>query len=98
MKKKLPIIAALSGAAFAVGYRAVKGHGVFNRIKFKDVHTAVSHYLETNHPNATYSSIINTGDGYYTIINDGEEKYMLTVTKTEDGMYIYHEDNMTYSF
>ncbi len=98
MKKKLPIIATISGVAIAAGYRIIKGHGVFNRIKFKDEHIAVTHYLETNHPGATYSSIVNTGDGYYTIITDGSDKFMLTVTKTEDGMYIYHEDNLTYSF
>ncbi len=98
MKKKLPIIAALSGIAVAAGYRIIKGHGVYNRIKFKDEHNAISHYLETNHPNATYSAITNTGDGYYTIVTNGSEKFMLTVTKTEDGMYIYHEDNLTFSF
>ncbi|MBQ7793762.1 MAG: hypothetical protein IJ366_04495 [Clostridia bacterium] len=98
MRKKLPIIAALSGVAVAAAYRIIKGHGVYNRLKFKDVHTAVSHYLETNHPGATCSAITNTGDGYYTIITDGTNKYMLTVTKTDDGMYVYHEDNLTISF
>lgn len=96
MKKKLPIIAALSGAAIAIGYRAIKGHGVFNRIRFSDEHSAVARYVEQNHPGATYSSIHPVGESFTTIIDDGERKFLLTVTPTDEGVYVYKEENLTF--
>ncbi len=98
MKKKLPILAAVSGVAVAAVYRAVKGHGVFNRLKFQSEHSAVARYIETHHPGATHSSIEKVGEGYTTIINDGTSKYLLTLTATDEGMYIFNEENLTFTF
>lgn len=96
MKKKLPVLAALSGVAVAAVYRAVKGHGVFNRLKYSDEHSAVSRYVEQNHPGATYSSIHQVGESFTTIVDDGERKFLLTVTPTDEGVYVYKEENLTF--
>ncbi len=101
MKKKLSAIFALSTAAVTVagiGYKLLKGHNIINRVKFNEEHKAVARYVEANHPNATYSEIRDTGDSHITIITDGEYKYLLTVTKSNDGTYIYQEEDLTYSF
>lgn len=97
MKKKLPVLAALSGVAVAAIYRAVKGHGVFNRLKYPDEHSAVARYVELNHPGATYSSIQAVGESFTTIIDDGSKKFLLTITLSESGLYIFSEENLTFT-
>ncbi|MEE0944851.1 MAG: hypothetical protein UIM24_05315 [Clostridia bacterium] len=97
MKKKLSVLAALSGVAVACAYRAIKGYGIFNRIKFSNEHSAVSHYVEQNHPGATYSSIQQVGESFTTIIDEGTRKLLLTVTPAGDGVYVFSEENLTFT-
>lgn len=94
MKKKIPIITALAGAAAVCVYRVVKGYGVFNRFKYANEHIAVSRYVETHHPGGSYSSIAGTGDGYSTIITDSGNKFILTVTMAENGIYVFSEEKL----
>lgn len=91
MKKKFPILAAAASAAALCAYRAVKGYGVFNKLRFPDLHSSVSRYIETHHPGAVYSSIEDVGSGYSTIITDRSQKYLLHITKTENGVYVFSE-------
>lgn len=97
MKKKLPLLAALSGVAVAAVYKAVKGHGVFNRIKYPDEHSAISRYVELNHSGASYSTVQPVGESFTTIVDDGSKKYLLTVTPSENGVYIFNEENLTFT-
>lgn len=91
MRKKIPVISAIAGVAAAGIYRAVKGYGVFNRLRFPDEHSSISRYLETHHPGAAYSSIADTGSGYSTIVTDGDRKFQLHLTRTANGVYVFSE-------
>jgi len=90
MKKnsKLPL---LLGVALWEGYRFYKGRGIFNKARYKKQHDAVSNYLETHYPNAFYSDIVETEDGWSCVVNNGGNKIMLYITKTENDTFIFWE-------
>lgn len=84
--------ALLAGAAVAGVYSAVKGKGPFNGIRFKEQHERIANYVETNYPNALYSPISETENGWVTtIIRFNMPKIILYVTQNEDGNYIFTE-------
>lgn len=94
MKKRTPIYAAALSAAALCAYRAFRGYGIFNKFRFAELHSAVSRYLETHYPGATYSSIEDTGSGYSTIINCGTKKIHLHITKAANGVLIFSESSV----
>lgn len=85
---KLPILAGL--AALGI-YRFYKGKGIFNKIRFADQHNAVSDYLESNYPNAFYSDITPTDDGWSCIVNNMGTRFVLYITKSEGGVFVFWE-------
>ena len=87
-KSNLPIL--LGVAAWEV-YRFYKGRGIFNKIRYKKQHEAVSNYMETHYPDAFYSDIVETADGWSCIITDKNRKVMLYMTKTDSGTFIFWE-------
>ncbi len=89
--KKLPFLSAAAGLAAVGVYRAVKGYGIFNKFRFPKEHSAVSRYIETHHPGATYSSIQDTDKGYSTIVTSGESRFLLHLTLTPGGIYVFSE-------
>lgn len=90
MKKKSKIF--LGTLAVATAYGAVTGKGVFNKWRFKDQHSAVSRYVNSHYPNAAYSPIISTDNGWTTVITrPGMPGILLYVTRSDDGMYIFRE-------
>lgn len=89
MKKRNLFFAAAAAAGLV--YSAVEGKGVFNKIRFKDVHEAVSSYVTSHYPRAFYSPISATEKGYVTTINNGTEKYILYITRTTDGVFVFNE-------
>lgn len=91
-RKKLLIFAA--GAAAIGAYRAFRGKGAFNKIRFSAQHEAVGRYIENNHPGAFYSPIEAIGNGWSCIITDGTERYLLYITCSEDGVYIFDESRI----
>ena len=92
MKKKNKVLLLAAGAAAVGVYRAFKGKGMFNRLRFADQHAAVANYVEANHPGAVYSAIESVGEGWSCVINDGGEKFLLYITCSEDGSYIFEEN------
>lgn len=82
------------GAAAVCVYRAVKGKGAFNKIRFTEQHEAVSKYVEGHHPGAVYSSIEAVGEGWSCVIYDSYEKYLLYLTCSSDGIYIFEENKI----
>ncbi len=90
MKKKTLL---LIGTAAAAGiYSAVTGKGPFNKIRFKEQHERISHYMETHYPNALYTPIEATENGWVTVIKRlGMPKIILYVTRDESGNYIFTE-------
>ncbi len=90
MKKKSKIF--LGTLAVAGVYSAVTGKGVFNKWRFKDQHNAVSRYVKGHYPNSVYTPITASGDGWATVIlRPGYPKVFLYITRSDDGMYIFHE-------
>lgn len=90
MKKKTLF---LIGSAAAAGiYSAVTGKGPFNKIRFKEQHERISHYVETHYPNAVYAPIEATENGWVTVIRRlGMPKIILYVNRDKAGNYIFME-------
>ena len=90
MKTKTLIM--IAGAAALGIYSFAEGKGPFNKLKFKNQHDAVSRYVEAHYPDALYSPIVETANGWTTSIRRfGMEPVILYITKSEDGMYIFSE-------
>ena len=96
MKKKTLFM--LAGAAALGAYSAIEGKGPFNKIKFRDQHDAVSKYVETHYPNALYSPISKTENGWVTIIRRFNKPcIVLHISKTSDGMFVFNEHNAEFN-
>ncbi len=89
--KKLTV---LLGIAALEAYRYYKGKGIFNKIRFKEQHEAVSNYLETHYPNAFYSDITATDEGWSCVVNDGGERTVLYMTKTPENVFVFWENKI----
>ncbi len=94
MKKKTIF---LIGAAAAAGvYGAVAGKGPFNKMRFKEQHERISHYVETHYPNALYTPIEATEKGWVTVIKRfSQPKIILYVTRDDFGNYIFTESSVS---
>ncbi|MCI5604323.1 MAG: hypothetical protein ACI4C7_10290 [Clostridia bacterium] len=90
MKKNKLFMAAAFAAAGA--YAVIQGKGIFNKPRFREQHDAISRYVHTRYPHATYSPIEATQSGWATIIKRiNKPKILLYVTRSDDGVYIFHE-------
>ncbi len=95
MKKKTLF---LLGAAAAGVYSAVAGKGPFNKIRFAAQHEHISRYVNSHYPNAAYSPIEATENGWVTVIKRiGAPKIILYVTCDENGNYIFEESVVAHS-
>lgn len=94
MKKKQTLLTIALGMAAIGIYRAVKGKGTFNKIRFADQHEAVSRYVESHHPGAVYSAIDQVGDGWSCVITENGERYLLYMTCSVEGIYIFDESKL----
>ena len=81
----------LLGAAALGAYNLYKGKGVFNKIRFKEQHDAVCDYLENNFPNATYSEITATDEGWSCVVNTASGNFVLYMTKSPENVYVFWE-------
>ncbi|MBR6392010.1 MAG: hypothetical protein IKS12_01880 [Eubacterium sp.] len=91
MSKKRGNLPVLLCIAAWVAYRCYKGQGIFNKVRYKAQHEAVSNYVETHYPNAFYSDIIEADNGWSCIVTDGGRKIVLYLTKTDSGTFIFWE-------
>lgn len=94
MKKSNKLLTVLLAGASVGIYRAAKGKGAFNKLRFPDQHKAVSRYIEAHHPGAVYSNIETIGDGWSCVVNSYGEKYLLCFTCSDDGTYIFEENKI----
>ncbi len=81
----------LLGAAALGAYNLYKGKGVFNKVRFKEQHQAVSDYLENHFPNSTYSEITATDEGWSCVVNTYPGNFVLYMTKTPEGVFVFWE-------
>ncbi len=91
MNKNNKKLSLLLGIAAFEAYRFYKGKGIFNKIRFENQHEAVSNYLEHHYPNAFYSDITETDDGWSCIVNNKGERIILYMTKTPDDIFVFWE-------
>lgn len=88
-KNKWFMVAAVAAAG---AYGIVRGKGVFNKPRFKEQHDAISRYISNRYPGAAYSPIETAAKGWATVIKRaGAPKILLYVTKSAEGIYIFHE-------
>lgn len=90
MKKNKWLMVAAVAATGA--YSIIRGKGLFNKPRFRQQHDAVSRYINNRYPDATYSPIEATENGWATVIRRANQpKILLYVTRSDDGIYIFHE-------
>lgn len=94
MKKEHKLFAILAGIAAIGSYRAIKGKGSFNKLRFNEQHDAVSKYIETHHPGAFYSPLEPTKNGWTCIITDHNTRYILHLMCSENGIYVFDEEKI----
>lgn len=88
-KNKWFMVAAVAAAG---AYGIIRGKGIFNKPRFKEQHDAVSRYISSHYPNAAYTSIEATENGWATVIRrPNEPQLLLYITKSSDGIYIFNE-------
>ena len=81
----------LLGAAAWGAYNFYQGKGFFNKFRFKEQHDAVCNYLESHYPDATYTDIVPSDEGWSCVINRLNGNIVLHLTKTDDGRFIFWE-------
>lgn len=86
--RKIPLIAGIAAAEL---YRFYKGKGVFNGLRYKKQHRAIADYLDGHYPNAVYSPVAETEDGWSCIVTVPGGKIVLYLTCASDGTYIFWE-------
>lgn len=94
MEKKCGKLPVLIGFAAFEAYRFYKGRGVFNRLRFKAQHEAVSSYIEAHYPGSHYSEITETDGGWSCVVTAPEGKIVLYMTKTPDNVFVFWEKSM----
>ena len=93
MKKKNAAILATVAAAGI--YSVVNGKGIFNKVRFREQHDAVSRYVKSHYPNAAYSPITAAGNGWTTTIRRvGKPRIFLYITRSSDNVYVFHETDI----
>ena len=91
MSKKKSIWPIVLALAAWEGYRFYKGKGIFNKIRFKAQYEALAGYLETHHPNAICSNIVESNGGWSCIVNDDDREFVIYMTKTIGGVFLFSE-------
>ena len=83
----------LIGTAAAAGiYSAITGKGLFNKPRFKEKHERVANYVETHYPNAVYTPIEMTANGWVTVIRRiARPNIILYITRDGNGNYVFSE-------
>lgn len=94
MRKKVSKIPLLIGLAAVGVYRFSKGKGMFNKVRFKEQHQAVSDYIESHFPGALYSDITPTDDGWSCVVNNMGTRFVLYMTKSADGVFVFWEKEL----
>lgn len=90
MKKRSMVL--MAAAAAAGVYSAVSGKGIFNKMRFRSQHDAISRYVEAHYSGAVYTPVEQAGHGWATVIvRRGKPKILLYVVRAENGMYIFNE-------
>ena len=81
----------LLGAVALGAYNFYKGKGAFNKVRFKEQHKAVCDYLESHFPDATYSEITQTDEGWSCVVNTYTKSFVLYMTKTPEDVFLFWE-------
>lgn len=80
---------ALAGVGAVLGYRAIKGYGSFNKIRFKKAHHAVENYVNTHFPGAKIGDIYPCEEGYRCVISHNNSQILIYLIPAESGGFIF---------
>lgn len=84
----------LLGAAAACAYKFAKGDGIFNKPRYASQHKAVEAYLSNYYTNAEHGRIIRDDNGWHCIVKTPQKSFLLNIHRTEDGMYLFSENEV----
>ena len=86
-KKKLFVLAGLSAI---IGYRAIKGLGAFNKIRFKKQRNALLSYIDTHYPGAVIGDVVPFGDGWNCNISYNGQNIIIHIIANGDDGFIFN--------
>lgn len=79
----------LAGIGAVIGYRAWKGIGAFNRIRFKKQYDTIQSYIDTHYPGAAIGEIMPFKDGWSCSINHNDENIIIYIIPNGDEGFIF---------
>ncbi len=94
MLKKHTKKALLIGMGIVTAYKFTSGDGIFNTPRFYFQHKALRKYLSSSHPGAAAGSILKTSGGWSCIIRENNNSFLISITRADDGNYIFHESKL----
>lgn len=77
----------LAGAV--IGYRALRGMGSFNKIRFKRQHSALQSYIDTHYPGAVIGEIVPFREGWSCPIAYAGQNIIIYIVSGDNGGYIF---------
>ena len=86
-KKKLLVLA---GIGAVLGYRAWKGLGAFNKIRFKQQRNALLSYVDTHYPGAHIGDIVPFEDGWNCSIHHNNKNIIIHIISNSDDGFIFN--------
>lgn len=93
MKNKNKLLL-LTGIGAVITYRAIRGRGIFNKIRFKKQHLAILSYCDTHYPGAHIGEIIPFKEGWNCCITHNNQKILLYIIDSGRGGYIFTQIHM----
>lgn len=85
-KKKLFLLA---GIGAIVGYRAWKGLGAFNKVRFKKQRDALLSYVDTHYPGAYIGDVVPFEDGWNCSIRYNSQNIIIHIIPNTDDGFIF---------
>lgn len=78
-----------AGAGIVLGYRAVMGMGVFNRVRFRRQHSALQSYVDTHFPGASVGELRPVGGGWSCVAAYCGKNIVIHILPGANGGYIF---------
>ncbi len=84
----------LAGIGTVIGYRAIKGKGIFNNLRFKKQRSALLGYTDTHFPGAKIGEVFAYKEGWGSFIFYQNSRYLIYIIPSQSGGYIFTQTEM----
>ena len=84
----------LAGIGAVVGYRAWRGAGSFNKIRFKKQRSALESYVDTHYPGASIGEIVPFREGWSCPVAYNGQNIIIYLIPCKGGGYIFSNTQM----